>query len=515
MAKEPKQRFVLNLKLKTQPFQEDILNKRFEIGRHLYNSVLGLALKRYKEMIKTKRWRENQKNISEIYKNSDKIQTKKLAKSYFDIKNNMLKEFRLTEYSLHEDIKFMQHRFKNSIDSFTTQKIASRAWKAIDDNLFGKGEELHFKGRNNPLNSLEGKSNGTGIKYDLKNNLFVWNGLIIPVQLDINNKYEVNCLRNKICFCRIKRKFIRGKYKYILQLILEGIPPIKINKTTGEVKNDIGNGICGCDIVTQSIAYVSDYDVKLLELASRVQNIENAKRRIQRYMDRSKRATNPDNFNEDGTIKKGNIINGKKEKLVWNYSKKYIKAKNKVKDIYRKQADIREQDHNILANEILKNCNIVYVENMNYAGLQKRAKNTTINEKTGRTNKKKRFGKSLANKAPSKFLTILENKLKSKGGLYIEINTREAKASQYNHLNHQYNKKKLSQRWNELEYNDEIAKIQRDCYSAFLIQNTNDDLKTFNDENCKSKFDNFIIMHDREINRLKGNEERKLSSMGI
>ena len=63
MTKKQEPRFVLNLKLKTQPFQEDILNKRFEIGRHLYNSVLGLALKRYKEMYKTKRWRENQQNM--------------------------------------------------------------------------------------------------------------------------------------------------------------------------------------------------------------------------------------------------------------------------------------------------------------------------------------------------------------------------------------------------------------------------------------------------------------------
>jgi hypothetical protein len=229
-------------------------------------------------------------------------------------------------------------------------------------------------------------------------------------------------------------------------------------------------------------------------------------------MDRSKRATNPQNFNEDGTIKKGNIINGKKEKLVWNYSRKYIKAKNELRDIQRKQADIREQDHNIMSDNILRNCDIFYVENMNYKGLQKRAKKTKKNDK-GKFQKKKRFGKSLANKAPAKFLVILKNKLKARGGLFIEINTREAKASQYNHLNHQYNKKKLSQRWNDFEYKGKQIKIQRDLYSAFLIQNTNDDLKSFNNELCNSKFDNFIIMHNREINRLSNN--KNLSSMGV
>ncbi len=98
-------------------------------------------------------------------------------------------------------------------------------------------------------------------------------------------------------------------------------------------------------------------------------------------MDRSKRATNSNNFNEDGTVKRG-------IKLEWNYSNKYIKAKNKLKDLYRKQADIREQDHNIMINKILKNCDTVYVEDMNYKALQKRSKSTEKNDK-GKFKRKK------------------------------------------------------------------------------------------------------------------------------
>jgi len=319
----------------------------------------------------------------------------------------------------------------------------------------------------------------------------------------------VNALRNKICFCRIKRKFVRGKYKYILQIVLDGPIPVKVNKATGEVKNAIGMGTCGVDIGTQTIAFSSDYDVKLLELAPRVQNIEKEKRKIQRYMDRSKRVSNQYNFNDDGTIKKG--IKG--TRLEWNYSEKYIKAKNILKDLYRKQADIREQDHNIMSNEILKNCNIVYVEKMNFKALQKRAKKTTVNEKTMKINKKKRFGKSLANKAPSKFLTILANKLKAKGGKYFEINTREVRASQYNHLNYEYNKKKLSQRWNYFEYKGQLIKVQRDMYSGYLIKNVNIDLCSINNELCTRDFDRFLELHNKEILRLQS--MNNLSSMGI
>ncbi|MBO0564912.1 transposase [Clostridium botulinum] len=506
MAKAPKQRYVLNLKLKTQPFQENILDKRFEIGRKVYNAVLGQALKRYREMIKTKRWRKNQNNISNIYKvEKDDKKRNKLCKLYFNIKNNMLKEFRLNEYSLHADVKQIQRHFKKNIDSFTAQKIATRVYKAIDDSLFGKGEEIHFKCVNKPLNSLEGKSNGTGIRYNIETNMFSWNGLEIPVKLDINNKYETDALRDKICFCRIKKKFVRRKYKYILQLILEGIPPIKINKQ-GEVKNDIGLGVCGIDIGTKTVAYTSDYDCKLLELAPRVQNIENEKRKILRYMDRSKRATNSNNFNEDGTVKRG-------IKLEWNYSNKYIKAKNKLKDLYRKQADIREQDHNIMINKILKNCDTVYVEDMNYKALQKRSKSTEKNDK-GKFKRKKRFGKSLANKAPSMFLAILQNKLKAKGGLYYKINTREVKASQYNHLNKEYNKKKLSQRWNYFDYDGKQIKVQRDLYSSYLIKNVTSDLKSINNSQCEKDFDKFLKLHNKEILRLQGSKNN-LSSMGI
>jgi hypothetical protein len=149
---------------------------------------------------------------------------------------------------------------------------------------------------------------------------------------------------------------------------------------------------------------------------------------------------------------------------------------------------------------------------MNYKGLQKRSKKTEKNDK-GKFKKKKRFGKSLANKAPSSFLTILQNKLKAKGGLYYEINTREVKASQYNHLNREYNKKKLSQRWNYFVYNNENIKVQRDIYSSYLIKNVNEDLKLVNDELCIKDFDNFLEFHNKEIIRLSCLDN--IRSMGV
>ena len=49
--------FIVEFPLKTEKYQEDILNKRFEIGRKIYNSLVNVTQKRYKEMIKTKKYR--------------------------------------------------------------------------------------------------------------------------------------------------------------------------------------------------------------------------------------------------------------------------------------------------------------------------------------------------------------------------------------------------------------------------------------------------------------------------
>jgi len=413
-------RYCVTFPLITEKYQETILNKRFEISRQLYNAVLSKAYKRYKSMIETKKYRQLKEQIN----NANEKEKKRLYKQL----NEMYKQYRLNEYSLHEDIQEMQHHFSENIDSFTAQKIATRVWSAFEDLLFGDGKIVHFK-KYGELDSLEGKSNKTGIRF--KDGFLIWNGLKIPVKIDYNNPYEYQALKDEICYCRIKRRFIKGKYKYYLQIVFKGVPPMKINKD-GEVKRHIGNGTVGLDIGTQTIAIVSNVDVKLLELADRVNNIEKEKRRILRYMDRSRRANNPDNFNEDGTIKKG--------KLKWVKSNRYIKAQNKLRELYRKQADVREYQHQLLSNYILSLGNKIKVEEMNFKGLQKRSKKTEKNDK-GKFKRKKRFGKSLANKAPAKLLTILDNKLKYFGEKLIKVNTKEVKASQYNHLNCRYIRK--------------------------------------------------------------------------
>lgn len=186
-----------------------------------------------------------------------------------------------------------------------------------------------------------------------------------------------------------------------------------------------------------------------------------------------------------------------------------------MRDIQSKIARIRKQSHEELANYILSLGNIIKVETMNYQGLQKRVKETTINEKTGKFNKKKRFGKSLANKAPSMLLEIINRKLKYENLWLFKINTTKVKASQYNPFTNEYVKKKLSQRWNDFDN----CKIQRDLMSGLIIKNVIIDdkmkLDTVDRNKLLEEFDTFKILHDIEIERIKNSSNKLISSMGI
>lgn len=376
MAKSKTSSYILTLRLKTEKYQEDELNKRFEKCRKIYNSCITELFKRYNHMTESKEYRKN-------CKSKDKDRNK--------VFNELNNKYGLTEYSLHKFVTPMYNYF--NIDSKTAQALATRAFNAFQKYMFHDAKRVNYI-KYNELYSIEGKTNAQGIRY--RDGIIKWNKLNIPVVIKNNDTYAQMAIQNRVKYCRIVKKEIKGKVKYYVQLVLEGIPPIKVNKG-GEIKGQIGQGDVGIDIGTKTIAISSKYDVKLLELSPNVNNIDRKIKLIQRKMDRSRRSMNPNKYNSDGTIKQGN-----RDK--WIYSNHYNKLKSQRKEIYRKQTEIRKQDHYKMINELLILGDKFYVETMNYKGLQKRSKKTEKNDK-GKFKKKKRFGKSLANKAPSMFLT--------------------------------------------------------------------------------------------------------------
>ena len=113
--------------------------------------------------------------------------------------------------------------------------------------------------------------------------------------------------------------------------------------------------------------------------------------------------------------------------------------------------------------------------------------------------RKKRFGRSINRRAPARFLLELKRKAEAVGGVYAEVDTKEFKASQYNHVTDTYEKIPLSQREKEIGN----RKVQRDLYSAFLIRNADLDFKHPDREKCEYEFEDFANLQDQLILKMK------------
>lgn len=327
--------------------------------------------------------------------------------------------------------------------------------------------------------------------------------------------YQQEALKCGVKYCRIIRKWVSTKWKYYAQIVLEGYPPIKCDNN-GVAKHPVKQGRVGIDIGTQTIAFSGKdvCDLRVLAPAARAQakSLVNEIASTLRAMDRSRRATNPKYYNLDGTIKRLKRQHGQKQKRKWKYSKRYYRLRAKLRNLYRKLADIRKMEHNILANELLTHGNEFIVEDMNYKALQKRSKETKINSKTGRAHTKKRFGKSLSRCAPAMFISILGKKANRYGGSVIKVSTFETKASQFDHTDESYTKKKLSERMVRLRSGDIV---QRDLYSAFLLEHIDTESLQYNMETLNSAFPAFLEMHENTKRRLQAVGSSLPASIGF
>lgn len=241
--------------------------------------------------------------------------------------------------------------------------------------------------------------------------------------------YKQECLLEdyeKIKYCRLKRLQFNNYFHYYIQLIIDSSPPTKQNPKSWTI---------GIDIGTQTIAIVGDKQCYLKELAPKTEEYNKKIIQIQRKIERSLKYTNPNNYNEDGTIKKCSKF---------TKSNNCLKLQRQLRTQYRKKSEYTKQNHYNLIAEILKNAKDgVYIEPMNYKSLSKRSKSQT--QKSNKTKvingkkvkickKKRRFGKSVNNKSPGLFINLLKQRCEIMRIPYYEIDRTKFKASQYNHI---------------------------------------------------------------------------------
>src|ERR687885_2141369 len=191
-----------------------------------------------------------------------------------------------------------------------------------------------------------------------------------------------------------------------------------------------------------TIAIVGDAHEQLSCFASELEFNTRAIRRLQRKMDRSRRTNNPDNFNPNGTVKKG--------KKRWNSSKSYLKVRNSKANLERKLAAHRKSVHGELVNDILRAGDVIKLELLSYKAFQKL------------------FGRSVGKRAPGMFVSHLKSKAERAGGQVVEIPTLSTKLSQTCQCG-RVKKKTLKERVHQCECG---VVAQRDLYSALLAKHT-------------------------------------------
>lgn len=433
MARSTTPSFITELPLKVDSKLEKQLNSRFQAGRQLYNACLNEALIRM-ELVRN----------SEPYKQAKKFNREKDKKHRKELYKTARERARFSDYELQSFANLTAKSSKwiaDNLDAQSQQKLATRAFKAVERILFGMARQVRFKVPTR-FRSVEGKSNKQGLRW-LKNQV-VWCGLKIDPIIDWNNPVIVHGLNSPVKYCRILWRNLNGKKRWFVQLINEGLPYQK-------PQNYVTQGIVGLDVNISNVAFVADNKAGLFPFAEKVPTFERQIKVLQRKMQRSQRMHNPDNFEPDFDKKVGNRIVRKKGKVKkgkkqWIKTRNYRRIQAKKAQLERCKSSYAKSQNRKLVNEILRHGNQVKTEKVSIKGWQKR------------------YGKAISAKSPGFFQSELKRKAENANGYFLTFSTQKTALSQ-THLDGTRIKKSLSQR----THRDVTGFVMhRDLFSAFL-----------------------------------------------
>lgn len=425
--------FVHEVPLKVTPHDERELGVRFLCGQKVYNATMGEGLKRLEKMKASPEWAA----AKAMPKRTE--EQRKARKQAFQ---DCCKQFGFTSAALSAYATKTKNDSKwiaDHLGAHETQKIAQRAYAALFEYCIGKRGRPRFKALSR-FRSLEGQCNTRCIMW--KGDHVAWDGLKLEAIRDTREGRvkDLHAYCSKVKYVRIVWRWVNGRKRYYAQLILEGIPARK-------PQHIVRKGIVGGDPGPRTWAAVGETGGMLKALAPSVKDQAHAIKVDQRKIARSMKAMNPDNYNPDGTIKKG----AKK----WIKSRRQVKAEARVREKERVMAATRKRDHGELVHESLKLGDVFRLEKTSGKALQKR------------------YGKSVKRCAPMEFLSRLKREAERAGGGFEEFSAYKYALSQYCHKTRTREKKPLDVRWHE--FRDGSGSMQRDIYSAWLARFATED----------------------------------------
>jgi Putative transposase DNA-binding domain len=442
--KEPRRKtptVLLELPLVVNEGQAKRIGGHLEAGRAFYNAVLSEGQKRLRRMRADPAW-QAARSIPRTQKQERLAAFSALRQRYG-----------FSEYALHEYAKTARVCWiADHLDAVLAQTLASRAYHALNRVCVGEARRVRFKSRGRGLSSIENKRNDTGLRFVLQKpeegnrGFLIWKEDQLEAMIDWDDEVVAHGLRQRIKYVRLVQRRASSEraagadargFRYVVQLALEGVPHRK-------QKHAVGNDIIGADLGPSTIALVPRAgEASLAVFCAELAPDEQAIRRLQRRMDRQRRAANPEHYDERGRIKKQG-----KQRLCWKTSKSYERTRRRKATRERKLAAHRKSLHGRKVHEIVAVGNTVILEKISYKAWQKQ------------------YGKSVGLRAPGMFVEMLGRTVASTGGTLIEVPTRTAKLSQFCHGCGGVVKKPLSQRWHHCPCG--VGPVQRDLYAAFL-----------------------------------------------
>ena len=433
--------FLLELPLVVHAGQAARIRGHLEVGRQFYNAVLSEGQQRLRRMRADPAW-QAARAIPRTQKQERNTAFAALRERYG-----------FSEYAFHELARKLRVAWlAEHLDAVLAQTLATRAYRALNRVCTGKARRVRFKSKSRGLDSIENKRNDTGLRFVLEppeegnRGWLIWKEDQLPAVIDWDDEVVAHGLRHRIKYARLVQRRAsseraagadRQGYRYFVQLALEGLP-------LQQPKHPVGRDIIGADLGPSTIALVpraGEASLALFceELAPNAQAI----RRLQRRMERQRRAANPANYDAKGRIKKQG-----KMRLKWKTSKNYERTRRRKATRERRLSAHRKSLHRRKAHEIVAVGNTVILEKLSYKAWQKQ------------------YGKSVGLRAPGMFVEMLRRTVASTGGTLIEVPPRQAKLSQFCHGCGRHVKKPLSQRWHHCPCG--VGPVQRDLYSAFL-----------------------------------------------
>lgn len=418
--------FTVELPLRIDDENERFLSTAFDLGCSIYNATLRSAMECLKRMRNSPSWQE----ACAMQKGPER--NKRL--------NALLYTYGLTEFKLKTTAN--NHRKKsgrNQLGAHEAQCLGRTVYRALERYLFKKGGKPRFKSRKQGLNSIEGTDNRE-IIYKPEQKAIYWRKHRLPIIWKETpwlkaalHECSAPTRPRRVKFCRIVRKSIKGRTRWFVQLCVEGVPPKRSNYAPV-------SEVMGIDPGPSKIAYFHPQEAAIKMVAPNVDTKAAELRRLQRQIDRSLRANNPDNYEDDGRVKKG--------ARKWKVSNRCARLFAKLKEQYRAAAETRKRDHGTLINQLLQRAGTIKIEKNSYKSYQRN------------------FGRSTQRSGMGMFVQRLKSKAASAGCVVIELDARALKMSQYDPPTDTYTKKPLKQRWHRWGHTDTL--VQRDIMSAYL-----------------------------------------------